>query len=420
MLRSTARSPDGALGDTESRFLTCYELYITMPHNLFAYCCKRLALILALFSPLSVMAADAPIIPPAPDINATSFLLLDSDSMKVIVQHNVHEQKPPASLTKIMTSYLVEREIEAGRLALTDDVPISVKAWRTGGSKMFVREGTTVSVEDLLRGVIIQSGNDASIALAEHVAGSEEAFADMMNQQATMLGMKNSNFLNATGLPGEEHYSSAWDLALLTRDLINRFPNHYSLYSERSFEFGGIDQPNRNKLLWRDKTVDGVKTGYTRAAGYCLVSSAVREGMRLIAVVMGTDSDQARMRESQKLLSYGFRYFETRLLYEGGSVLNEHPVYYADADTVSLGIEEPVRITYPRGYYDDIEVELKVPEQLEAPLAAGQKVGEVVLTLHGGELYRAPLVAMEELPEAGMFGRLGDFLSLFFKELLGG
>ena len=363
-------------------------------------------------------AAQAPIIPPPPDIAATSYLLIDAQSKKVLVEHNAHERNPPASLTKIMTSYLAEQEISAGRISLQDEVAISVKAWRTGGSKMFVREGTKVSVDDLLRGIIIQSGNDASIAIAEHIGGSEDAFANMMNQQAAVLGLNDTNFKNATGLPDKDHYSSAWDLAMLTRDLIHRFPEHYALYSERSYMYNEIEQPNRNKLLWRDKSVDGVKTGYTREAGYCLVSSAVREGMRLIAVVMGTDSDQARMRESQKLLSYGFRYYETQSMYEPNVTIQEQQLFYGAADVVGLGITEQVVVTFPRGYYKDIKAELDVPTVLEAPIAAGQEVGEFRLRLHDKILYESPLVALEAVEEGGMFSQLGDFISLFFDELI--
>ena len=361
--------------------------------------------------------AAVPIIPPAPNINATSYLLIDANSQKVLVEHNPHERKAPASLTKIMTAYLAEQEIVAGRITADDNALVSVGAWRTGGSKMFIREGTKVTVGDLLRGIIIQSGNDASIALAEHIAGSEEAFADMMNQQAAILGMTNSHFTNATGLPDEAHYSSAWDLALLTIDLIHRFPEHYAIYSERSFKFNNIEQPNRNDLLWRDKTVDGVKTGYTRAAGYCLVASAVREGMRLISVVMGTDSDQARMRDSQKLLSYGFRYFETQTFYEKEIALKEHEIHYGEAESLSLGIANDVVLTFPRGYYNDIKASLEVPKHLEAPVAKGDEIGELRLKLDDQLLYTAPLVALEEVPEAGVFERIGDSIYLFFNRL---
>ena len=376
---------------------------------------------LLLFSMLFVLADQAfgaaPIIPPAPGINATSYILIDANSNKVLVEHNAHEQKPPASLTKIMTAYLAEQEIEAGRISPSDQVLVSVNAWRTGGSKMFIREGTEVSVEDLLKGIIIQSGNDASIALAEHVAGSEDAFANMMNQQATVLGLSNTNFVNATGLPAKEHYSSAWDLALLTMDLIERYPAHYALYSQKSYSYNDIDQPNRNKLLWRDKTVDGVKTGFTNAAGYCLVASAVRQGMRLVSVVMGTDSDQARMRESQKLLSYGFRYYDTQMLYEAGVALKEQDIHYGEKESLSLAVAEDVVVTFPRGYYKDIEVEFELPKLLEAPIAKGDKVGEMVLRLGDDILYEAPLIAAEDVLEAGMFGRLADFVTLFFSQL---
>ncbi len=363
--------------------------------------------------------AGEPIIPPAPKIDASSFLLLDAKTNKILVEHNANEHNPPASLTKIMTGYLAQQEIAAGRIAMDDEVLVSVNAWRKGGSKMFIREGTRVSVEDLLRGIIIQSGNDASVAIAEHIAGSEPAFADMMNQQAAVLGMHDTLFENATGLPSANHYTSAWDLGILTRVLIEQHPEQYAMYSERSFTYNDIPQDNRNKLLWRDKTVDGVKTGYTEEAGYCLVASAERQGMRLISVVMGTDSDAARMRESQKLLSYGFRYFETQRIYEGQTSLKNKEVFYGDLENVDLGVDDDIVVTIPRGYYNDIETELVVKTVLEAPIDRGQSVGEVKLRLHDDVIYTAPLVAMHDVPEAGMFSRMGDFLYLFFAELLG-
>ncbi len=363
--------------------------------------------------------AAAPIIPPPPDVAGTSYLLIDAASQKVLVEHNAHERNPPASLTKIMTAYLAEQEIAAGRMSPEEEVLVSVNAWRTGGSKTFIREGRKVTIDDLLKGIIIQSGNDASVALAEHMGGSEEAFANMMNQQAAVLGMRDTHFKNSTGLPDSEHYSSAWDLALLTRDKIERFPEQYALYSQRSFTYNGIEQPNRNKLLWRDRTVDGVKTGYTSDAGYCLVASAVRQGMRLISVVMGTDSDEARMRESQKLLSYGFRYFETQSLYEADITLKEQDLYYGEMETVGLGVAEDVVVTFPRGYYNDIQAEMKVPKVLEAPLVKGDEVGELRLRLNEETIFTAPLVVLEDVPEAGMFSRFADFLALFFGSLFG-
>lgn len=362
--------------------------------------------------------AAPPIIPPPPEIAASSYLLIDAASGKILVQHNAHERNPPASLTKIMTSYLAEQEIDAGRISADDEVLVSVNAWRTGGSKMFIREGTRVTVGQLLRGIIIQSGNDSSVALAEHIGGSEDAFANMMNQQAAVLGMADTQFKNSTGLPDSEHYSSAWDLALLTRDLIERFPEHYALYSEKSYSYNNIDQPNRNKLLWRDRTVDGVKTGYTNDAGYCLISSAVRQGMRLIAVVMGTDSDEARMRESQKLLSYGFRYFETQSLYEAQISLKDQPVYYGELESVSLGVAEDVVLTFPRGYYKDIEATMVVPKVVEAPLRKGDEIGELSLRLGDDTIFEAPLIALQDVPEAGILGRMVDFFGLFFDQLV--
>ena len=365
----------------------------------------------------AAVQAAAPIIPPPPQVAASSYLLMDADTGRILVEENANEPLPPASLTKIMTSYLAAVELEAGRVRHADQVPISVKAWRAPGSRMFVREGTEVSFEDLLRGMIIQSGNDASIALAEHIAGSEDAFASMMNQQAAELGMVNSNFLNATGLPAEGHLTSAWDLAQLAVALINRFPEHYGYYSERSFTFNDIEQPNRNRLLWRDKTVDGMKTGHTEAAGYCLVASSLRDGMRLISVVMGTASENARMQESQKLLSYGFRYFETQMLYDAGVPLKTARIYYGATEELELGLTEPVNVTIPRGSYDDLSAELVIPNTLEAPVPEGAELGELVLTLGDEEVHRAPLVALGAIEEAGVFSRLADWVSLFFADL---
>ncbi len=362
-------------------------------------------------------AGQAPIIPPPPDVAASSYLLIDADTRKVLVEHNANESLPPASLTKIMTSYIAAVELDAGRISLQDPVPISVKAWRTPGSRMFIREGTQVPLRDLLRGIIIQSGNDASIAVAEHIAGSETAFADMMNQQAVLLGMSNSQFANATGLPSDGHRTSAWDLAQLTISLINRFPEHYAMYSERSFTFNDIEQPNRNRLLWRDKTVDGVKTGHTEEAGYCLVASALRDNMRLISVVMGTNSEEARMRESQKLLSYGFRYFETQRLYEGGVPLKTAQLWYGENETIELGVADQVTVTIPRGHYDDLEAELVVAKVIEAPVEEGQSFGELQLSLSGDEVFTASLVALTAEPEAGFFARAWDGIVLFFDGL---
>lgn len=365
-------------------------------------------------------SAQAPIIPPPPSITASSHLLMDFDTGELLVEHNPDEALPPASLTKIMTVFVTSEELRAGRISADDIVTVSTNAWRTPGSRMFIEERSKVPVDDLVKGVVIQSGNDASVALAEHIAGSESAFADMMNQQAIALGMTLTQFQNATGLPAENHYTTARDLSLLTRAMIEQHPEVYDYYAVRSFTHNDIEQPNRNRLLWRDRTVDGVKTGHTEEAGYCLVASAEREGMRLISVVMGTSSDEARMRESQKLLSYGFRYFETQSMYEADVPLKTADLWYADVDTLDLGVAEKVIVTIPRGSYNDIEAELKVRKIIEAPVTQGDELGELVLRLHGEVVHRAPLIALEDVPEAGIFSRGVDFVVLFFKQLISG
>jgi serine-type D-Ala-D-Ala carboxypeptidase (penicillin-binding protein 5/6) len=362
--------------------------------------------------------ADRPTIPPPPALAGTAYLLMDANTGAVLVEHNIHERVPPASLTKIMTAYIAEVELVAGRLALEEMVPVSVNAWRTGGSRMFIKEGTQVSLDDLLRGVIIQSGNDASVALAEHIAGSESAFADMMTRKARDLGMTNSNFMNATGLSHDDHYSTAWDLAILTRALIRNFPEHYAIYAERSFNFNGIDQPNRNRLLWRDRTVDGVKTGHTDSAGYCLIASSVRDDMRLISVVMGADSEESRMRETQKLLSYGFRYFETQRVYEAAVPLKTGRLWYGTSNRIELGAAEDVYVTFPRGRYEQLEAELHVARVIQAPVEAGQEFGELRLKLDGETVMRAPLVALQAVEQSNFLWRLIDAIHLFFRNLL--
>lgn len=352
-------------------------------------------------------------IPSPPSLAATSWLLMDANSGEVLVEHDADERLPPASLTKMMTAYLVEREIDEGHIAPQDQVNISEKAWRTGGSRMFVQEGTQVSVDDLLKGVVIQSGNDASVALAEHIAGAESAFADLMNQQAQRMGMSNSHFMNATGLPHEEHYASARDLAILAKHIIQDYPAHYSTYSEKYFTYNDIRQPNRNRLLWRDPAVDGLKTGHTEAAGYCLVASAKKGDTRLIAVVMGTNSDEARAQETQKLLSYGFRFFETFKLYERGAVLNEPRVWGGAKDTLRLGVDEDVYLTAPQGRRDDMTARLNIQETIKAPVGAGQRLGTLAIHLGDQVVREQPLIALENIEEGGLFKRLWDTLVLF-------
>jgi len=358
------------------------------------------------------------IIPAPPQLAATGYLVMDANTGKILVEHNADEQLPPASLTKMMTSYIVSSEIHSGNVREDDPVDISVTAWKMGGSKMFIREGTRVPVKDLLRGVIIQSGNDASVALAEHVAGSEGAFADVMNQQAALLGMNDTHFKNATGWPAEGHMTTAKDLSLLARAMINDFPEHYKLYSEKYFKYNGINQPNRNKLLFRDKSVDGIKTGHTEAAGYCLVSSAEKNGMRLIAVVMGTRSEEARATESQKLLAYGFRYFQTHKVYESGAKLNTTKVWAGMRDELDLGLQEEIFLTIPRGAQDDLVAEMLIDEVIKAPIKAGQELGKLTIRLNDEQLVDVPLVALQAVDEAGFFARIWDALVLFFMSIL--
>lgn len=352
-------------------------------------------------------------IPAPPQLAATAWVLMDAHSGKVIAEHQANKQLPPASLTKMMTSYLLEYEINRGNVDLEDRVRISVKAWRMPGSRMFIQEGTFVSIGDLLKGVVIQSGNDASVAVAEHLAGSEEAFANLMNQHARRIGMHSTHFKNSTGLPEEGHYSTAMDMAILSREKIINYPEHYSLYSEREFTYNDIRQNNRNRLLWRDSSVDGLKTGHTNEAGYCLAASAVRNDMRLISVVMGARSEEGRAQESQKLLTYGFRYFETPKLYERYEVLDSVRVWQGVSDEVQVGLGEELFATIPRGEQGNLEAEVDVHANIKAPVRAGQELGTLIIRLGDEVIAQKPLVALENIQEAGFFKRIWHSLLLF-------
>ena len=377
---------------------------------------------LAAFLVAVVVAASAgtqPGIIKPPDIAARGYVLMDADTLQVLAERDGDVTLPPASLTKIMTSFVAAAELESGRISLTDQVPVSVNAWRTQGSRMFIREGTEVSLDDLLHGIIIQSGNDASVAVAEYIAGAEDAFAGMMNDHAARIGMVNTHFANSTGLPNETQHSTARDMALLTRALIRRFPDHYAIYSQRQFKYNDIEQPNRNRLLWRDRTVDGVKTGHTDAAGYCLVASAERNGMRLISALMGAETEPIRVRETQKLLQYGFRYFETRKLYDADAPLQAAEVWYGEAKEVAIGVAEPIFATIQRGRYDELQATLDLPRALEAPIAVGQQFGELRVTLDDELIASAPLIAQEAVAQSGFFSRMFEGVYLFFKEFIG-
>ncbi len=376
--------------------------------------CNRIAL-LAWLAVISMAAHGEAILPSPPSLAAKSYVLMDFDSRQFIVEHNPNMRSDPASLTKIMTAYVVFSELKSGNISMDDKVHISEKAWRMEGSRMFVEVDKEVPVADLIKGMVIQSGNDASVALAEHVAGSEEAFASLMNKHAKRLGMNDTHFVNATGLPDKEHYTTARDLALLARALIREFPDHYKLNSQREFHYNGITQYNRNKLLWRDPAVDGIKTGHTKAAGYCLVASAKRDNMRLISVVMNTSSEKARAAESQKLLKYGFRFFSSHRLYEAGKPLTRLPVWKGESSEFPVGLSKPLYVLIPRGQYDNLKATMNVDETIAAPVEKGQEFGSVNVTLDGRQIAQQPLISLESVAEGGVFTRIRDSVLMLFQ-----
>ena len=379
-----------------------------------------LLLVIAMILPLAANAQQPPPppkgmpTPAAPALGANSYILVDFHSGRVLVENNADIPVEPASITKIMASYVVFHELTEGNVKLDDLVNVSEKAWRTGGSRMFIEPGMEVTMEQLIKGMVIQSGNDASVALAEHLAGTEEAFAGLMNHYAVQLGMTGSHFTNATGLPDEELYMTARDVAVLSAALIRDFPDLYRLYSEKEYSFNNIRQHNRNNLLWRDPAVDGLKTGYTQAAGYCLAASAKREGMRLISVVLGSGSESLRVSESQSLLNYGFRFFETVQLYKAGQELAQGTVWKGEEEQIRLGIRDDLFITIPRGRYDDLDAQVEMRPELIAPIAEGEEVGRISIRLEDEEVANRGLVALEAATEAGFFGRTWDGLAMWF------
>ena len=355
-------------------------------------------------------------VPRAPDSTARSYLLMDYHSGAILAEKNAGEAFEPASLTKLMTAYVTYRALADGRVAPDDEALVSEAAWRAPGSRMFIEVGRAVALSDLIAGVVIQSGNDASIALAEHVAGSEETFVDMMNETADALGMEGSNFVNTSGLPATGHYMTAYDVAKLSQALIRDFPRHYALYAERSFTYAGITQHNRNKLLWRggDLGVDGLKTGHTQGAGYCLAASARQGDMRLIAVVLGSTSSERRFRQSAELLRYGFRFYQTARLFERGQALERARVWGGADDHAELVLAQDFYATWPKVSGTRIRTELSVQEDVEAPVARHQQLGTARAFFGDRLLHEAPLVAAMAVPEGGLFTRIGDgFMRLF-------
>jgi len=354
--------------------------------------------------------------PPAPTIAAAAYILQDYHTGKVLAENNADAKLAPASLTKIMTVYVVFRELGNGHLHLEDMATISEKAWKTSGSRMFVELGNQVKVEDLLKGVIIQSGNDASVALAEHVAGNEATFADMMNQHATRLGMTNSHFKNSDGLPMDDHYTSARDLAILTTALIREFPDWYRWFSQKEFTYNKITKHNRNQLLSRDESVDGVKTGFTDDAGYCLVASALREDMRLISVVLGAKSANARANENQTLLNYGFRFFESHRLYEGKKPLDEARIWKGADKKIPLGLAEDLYATIPRRLYKDLKAVITVDKKITAPVKEGTKLGSVKVTLKDELITDKDLIALKTVDQGNIIQRLSDSVMMMIEK----
>ncbi len=376
-----------------------------------------LAICLLLAVAVAQAAPNAAPMPRAPLVEGTAFVLMDADTGTIVAQSGANVRHPPASLTKIMTAYIIEGEIDSGRIGIDDEVPISVNAWRMGGSEMFIREGTQVRLQDLLRGVIIVSGNDASVALAEYVAGSEDAFVDMMNATAKRLGMRNTQFLNSTGLPAPGHYSTAHDLANLAVHVVDDYPDQYRIYAEKEFLYNNIAQRNRNDLLFTDRTVDGMKTGWTDEAGYCLIASSKRDDMRLVAVILGAPTPAARARDAAKLLSYGFRYFQTHRLYTAQQVLKSTPVWSGAADELELVVPIAANVTLQRGRYNDLVAEAEVQHIVRAPIAAGERLGVLRLKLDGRVLKELPLVAKVAVEEGGFLKRAWHAVYLFFSEL---
>ncbi len=358
--------------------------------------------------------AHAEAIPPPPQIPVRGYVLMDHQSGNVLAEMKSDERMEPASITKLMTAYIVYKALKSGKINLTDQVTISEKAWRTPGSKMFVKVGTQVPVEDLLMGMVVQSGNDATVALAEHVAGSEETFAKLMNQEAERLGMKNSHFTNTPGLPDPNHYMSARDIAILTRALIQDFPDQYARYSVRSFKYNNIEQQNRNRLLLTDSSVDGVKTGHTETAGYCLVSSAKRNDTRLIGVVLGAQKEKERFQASQALLNYGFSFFESRKLYDANTPIVTTRIWKGQENELPLGVTYPLYVTVPKGQAPQVSTTTTVQPKIIAPAQKDQPFGDIVIKLGDQEVSKTPLVALREVPESGWFGRMIDSILMFF------
>jgi D-alanyl-D-alanine carboxypeptidase (penicillin-binding protein 5/6) len=359
-------------------------------------------------------AAQPQLTPVVPNVNANGFVLMDGASGKILASKNLDQRVEPASLTKMMTSYIVSMALREGRIHLDDLVPISEAAWRTGGSKMFVKVNDHVAVRDLMQGIIVDSGNDACVAMAEFVAGSQDSFVGLMNQEAQRLGMTGTHFMDVNGLPDPNHYTTPHDMAVLARALIYDFPEDYKWYSQKWFAYNGIKQPNRNRLLWRDPSVDGVKTGHTDGAGFCLVASGQRNGTRLISVVMGAPTDAARADDSEQLLTFGFRFFETHKLYSANSELIKARIWSGETEQLPVGVLQDTYVTIPPGQYNNLKTNLTLNNQIKAPVQKGQTLGNLNVTLNGKPVSTIPLVALQDDPKGGIWRRMVDHIRLWF------
>lgn len=356
--------------------------------------------------------------PTPPEVEATAFVLADFQSGRVLAEKEARKRVDPASLTKMMAVYVVDHELQSGRIKLDSEVPISENAWRTEGSRMFVPTGKKIAVKDLLQGVIIQSGNDATVALAEFIAGSEQSFAELMNQYAKQLGMNDTHFVNSTGIPNPEHYTTAYDLSLLARAIISEFPETYKIYSTKWFTFNGIKQPNRNRLLWREPFIDGIKTGHSSTAGYCLAASGQKDDMRLISILVGAETESARTEQTLQLLRYGFRFFETHQLFQANTPLNEPRIWMGNRRTVPLGLAHNLYITIPQGTYKSLDAKMNIDKRITAPIAKGGSYGSLVVKLGDELITEVPLVALDSINQGTLWSRLSDYVSMGIHKVL--
>lgn len=370
-----------------------------------------------LFSPLTL--ANIPYVAPTPpEVNATAYILVDYHSGKVLAEKEPDKRIDPASLTKMMTVYVVDNEIKNGRYSWKDEVPISENAWHTEGSRMFIPVGKKIAVEELVKGIIIQSGNDAAVALAEFTAGSEASFAELMNQYAQKLGMKNTHFTSSTGLPNPEHYTTARDLSILAHALIQDFPDTYKVYSEKWFTFNGIKQPNRNRLLWREPYIDGIKTGHSSTADYCLAASGLKDNMRLISILVGAKSESERTEQTLQLLRFGFRFFETHRLFQANTTLKEARIWMGEHKNVPVGINQDFYVTIPQGQYKSLDAKMNLDKHITAPVKKGETYGMLVVKLGDAKLTEIPLVALDSVNQGSMWNRFSDYISLSVQKLI--